>query len=240
MAALIPAGIGAVGSIVGGITGGKGAKKAAKIAQQTAATQIAASNANRDYQYNLNAPEISNGRGADTTLAGLLNIGGDPAAAASAFDAYKGSTGYTTRLAEGENAINSNAYARGMGNSGATLKALTRFGQDYGSNEFGKYVGDLQGVSATGANARGLVANVGGNTVAANNAATGAAGDASANAALLNGSNWAKMFQQLGQAGAAAYGSSYGKPSAQDPSFLSATLPMPTPNPYGLLRPTGF
>lgn len=221
MAALIPAGIGAVGSIVGGITSGKGAKKAAQIAQQTAATQIAASNANRDYQYNLNAPEISNGRSADTTLAGLLNIGGDPAAAASAFDAFKGSDGYVSRLAEGENSINSNAYARGMGDSGATLKALTRFGQDYSSNEFGKYVGDLSGVSSTGAAARGLVAGIGQNTVTANNAATQNAGDASANATLMTSANWARILQGLGQAGAAAYGSSYGGSK-------------PLPNVYGM------
>jgi hypothetical protein len=212
----IAAGIGAVGAIGGGMIASSGAKKAAKTAQQTAATEIANTNANRDYQYNLNAPTIAGGQAADTTLQGLLQLGGDPAAAAAAYDKFKGSTGYTTRLAEGENAINSNAYARGMGNSGATLKALTRFGQDYGSNEFGKYVTDLQGVSSTGAAARGLVAGVGQNTVIADNSATQYAGDATANMQLTNSANWAKILQQIGQAGASAYGSSYGavKPPA--------------------------
>lgn len=44
--------------------------------------------------------------------------------------------GYAFRLAEGNKAINAAAAARGMGNSGATLKALTKYGQDYASNEY--------------------------------------------------------------------------------------------------------
>lgn len=45
--------------------------------------------------------------------------------------------GYAFRLAEGNKAINAAAASRGMGNSGATLKALTKYGQDYASNEYG-------------------------------------------------------------------------------------------------------
>ena len=44
--------------------------------------------------------------------------------------------GYQFRMQEGMKAINNSAAARGMGNSGATLKALTRYGQDYASNEY--------------------------------------------------------------------------------------------------------
>ena len=45
--------------------------------------------------------------------------------------------GYEFRLAEGEKAINRAAAARGMWDSGATGKALTRYGQDYASGEYG-------------------------------------------------------------------------------------------------------
>jgi hypothetical protein len=45
--------------------------------------------------------------------------------------------GYDFRLAEGEKAINRAAAARGSWDSGATGKALTRYGQDYASGEFG-------------------------------------------------------------------------------------------------------
>jgi hypothetical protein len=44
--------------------------------------------------------------------------------------------GYEFRLAEGQKAINASASARGMGNSGATMKALTQYGQDHATNEY--------------------------------------------------------------------------------------------------------
>ncbi len=44
--------------------------------------------------------------------------------------------GYRFRMQEGEKAINAGAAARGLGNSGATLKALTKYGQDFASNEY--------------------------------------------------------------------------------------------------------
>jgi hypothetical protein len=44
--------------------------------------------------------------------------------------------GYQFRLDEGMKAINAGAAARGLANSGATLKALTKYGQDYASNEY--------------------------------------------------------------------------------------------------------
>lgn len=46
--------------------------------------------------------------------------------------------GYQFRMNEGMKAINANASARGGLNSGATLKALTRYGQDYASSEYDK------------------------------------------------------------------------------------------------------
>ena len=44
--------------------------------------------------------------------------------------------GYQFRLDEGNKAINAAAAARGLSNSGSTLKALTKYGQDYSSNEY--------------------------------------------------------------------------------------------------------
>ena len=49
---------------------------------------------------------------------------------------FQKDAGYQFRLGEGMKAINAAAAARGGANSGATLKALTRFGQDYAANEF--------------------------------------------------------------------------------------------------------
>lgn len=44
--------------------------------------------------------------------------------------------GYAFRLAEGQKAIERSAAARGMQLSGATLKGLTKYGQDLGSQEY--------------------------------------------------------------------------------------------------------
>lgn len=97
--------------------------------------------------------------------------------------------GYQFRLNEGNKAITNLASAGGRLNSGATLKALTRFGQDYASNEYGNIYNRLAGLAGTGQNATttsaGLGANFAGNvgglmTGAAN--ARGAAGIGAANA----------------------------------------------------------
>jgi hypothetical protein len=53
-------------------------------------------------------------------------------------DNWQTDPGYQFRLQEGEKAINSGAAARGMGQSGATLKALTQYGQNLASQEYGQ------------------------------------------------------------------------------------------------------
>lgn len=50
------------------------------------------------------------------------------------------SPGYKFRLSEGEKAINRAAASRGMFDGGATMKALTRYGQDYASNEYDNFL----------------------------------------------------------------------------------------------------
>lgn len=51
---------------------------------------------------------------------------------------YKTDPGYQVRLNEGLKSVNASASARGNAQGGATMKALTRFGQDYASNEYQK------------------------------------------------------------------------------------------------------
>ena len=52
--------------------------------------------------------------------------------------------GYAFRLGEGEKSINRASGFRGSPYSGATLKALQRWGQDYASDEFGRAEGRYQ------------------------------------------------------------------------------------------------
>lgn len=137
-------------------------------------------------------------------------------AQANAFDAFRNSTGYQFRLGEGQNAINSGYAASGTLQSGAALKALTRYGQDFASNEFGNYVGLLGQQQAVGAGAAGALAGVGtnyANNVTSLNAANAAAIGQGA-VARANNSN--AMIGGIGNAlgglaGGIFGGSSYGR-----------------------------
>lgn len=94
-------------------------------------------------------------------------------AASNAFDTFRNSTGYQFRLGEGLDAVNS-AYA-GIGGlqSGAALRGIAEYGQNFASNEFGNYLNALGAQQATGAGAASSLAGVGqnfaGTVIGANN-----------------------------------------------------------------------
>jgi hypothetical protein len=58
--------------------------------------------------------------------------------------------GYAFRQSEGEQAINRAASARGLYNSGGTMKALDRYNQDYATGEFGNVFNRLSNVAGLG------------------------------------------------------------------------------------------
>lgn len=118
--------------------------------------------------------------------------------AMSAFDRYRASDGYQFRQNEGMNALASNFRGRGISQSGAADKALLRYGQDYGSNEFGKYLGYLsnqQGVGLSGASALAGVGQNYVNNVTANN---NNAGNSLSNSLLARGNITANQWGQVG------------------------------------------
>lgn len=99
--------------------------------------------------------------------------------------------GYQFGIQQGEQGINRAAIARGGYDSGATLKALTRFNQDYGGTKFNEGFGRdlatknqtynfLSGVSNTGANAAGQTAGLGANAANTSGQFLTQAGDANA------------------------------------------------------------
>jgi len=234
----VAAGIGAAGSLLGGIAGGKGAKKAAKIQRQAGQDQIAATERNRDYQYSLNAPTIRQGQAASDLFSGFVGAGSDPAASQSALDTFRSSSGYQDLVNEGLRAVNANAYAKGMGNSGATLKALQDRGASLADRSAQGWLGNLGTLMNLGGQARGLVAGVGTNSVNAINQASQTGADASSNASLVAGQNWAQALQGIGTAAAQAYGSSYGNAGggASSPWSVPAGAGTPpyVPPTYGL------
>jgi len=296
---VIAAGISAGGSILGGLIGVGGAAKAAKMQLKATREQIAATERNREYQYDLNAPTIQSGGRAEQLFAGFLGAGdpngytdweayvrGNPDAAANwaavrgtqsdtfggdiakfgqyhykknnsrrdlspftsgagdggsgaALDAFRSSSGYKDLVREGLSAVNANAYARGMGNSGATLKALQDRGTSLADRSAGAWLGNLGTLMNLGGQARGLVAGVGTNSVNAINNATQAGADAAGNAALVQGQNWSQALQGIGLAASQAYGSSYGGNNggtggAFNPAPPVYTTPPYVPQSYGL------
>jgi len=87
----------------------------------------------------------------------LLGLGGDPNAAAQAFQNYQNSTGFAGQMQAGQNAITGSAAARGLLGSGSTLRALQAQGQQLGAQSFNNYLGQLGGVAGMGLQAGGMV-----------------------------------------------------------------------------------
>lgn len=130
----------------------------------------------------------------------------------AAFDAFRNSSGYNFRLNQGQNSVTAALGSRGMLDSGAARRALTEYGQNFGSNEFGNYYNMLGGLSGTGLTAASAQAGVGqgyANAVSQNN---NNAANATGNAALVgaNGVNSALGSALSAYGYSQGLGSSYG------------------------------
>jgi hypothetical protein len=206
---VIAAGVAAAGSAIGSANSSRAARRVAQQQSDASQSQIAANNANRDYQYNLNAPTIDQGNQASSLYAGFVGAGGDPKASAAALDTFRGSTGYTDLQREGARSTNAAVFAGGLGQSGAALKSLQDRATQIANGSAQQYLGNLGNLASRGDQSRGLVAGIGSNTVNSNNQATQNAADATSNATLASAGNTNSLIQNLLNAGATAYGSSY-------------------------------
>jgi len=94
------------------------------------------------------------------------------------YSGFYNSPGYDFRKREGERSITASRAASGQLGSGDTLKALTRYGQDYASNEFNTQLGQLMSVAGIGQSAtnsgNALASNYGAQTAQTNQARTNA------------------------------------------------------------------
>lgn len=112
-------------------------------------------------------------------------------------------------LNEGRKGINNMAAARGSLNSGATLKALTRYGTDYGGTKAGesynRFVNDqtnvynrLAGVAGTGQTAANTTASMGANTAGTVGGLFSAEGNARGAASLAQGNAYSNALNTVG------------------------------------------
>jgi len=203
-----PAVILAGAAVAGSAISASASNKATKAAKKAAADN----NALAREQYGLNSanlsPYISRGNQAGGLISGLLGTG-DKAASDAAYSTFRNASGYQNILNEGLASVNSNAYARGMGNSGATLKALQDRGSSIADSSLNNYIGQLRGTEGTGLAAANGLAGVGTNLVNQVSSNNNSAATATGNAALYNASQQNSLIQNLLNAGASAYGSSY-------------------------------
>ena len=169
------------GNVLGAGIGYLGSQSAAKAQQEAASNQQAL----LKYMYDQNradlAPWRQAGVGALGTMVNLTTPG-------KQFDQMALDPGYQFRLGQGEQGINRAAASRGSFDSGGTLKALQRYGQDYASNEFSNVFNRQASLAGLGQTAVGQGVNAGQNY--ANNAGNSMlqAGDARASG-YMGGAN---------------------------------------------------
>jgi hypothetical protein len=144
-------------------------------------------------------------------------------AALAAYDIFKQSTGYQTRLKEGQSALTANYFGGGVGQSGAAMKAAIRFGNDYAGNYFDNYLGQLGNQQSLGFSGASALAGVG--QTFANNASNISQNGANvaSEAAIARARNNGAVFTGLAGAAGQFAGalSSYGQPQLPQPSIVA-------------------
>lgn len=105
-------------------------------------------------------PQATQGFDATNAYRNLLGLDG-PAAFNSSFNDYLGSTDYGFKFGEGQRAVTGSNAAKGMLNSGDTLKRLTQYGTDIASQYFEKFLDRLLGLSEQGIKIGQLIGGAG-------------------------------------------------------------------------------
>ncbi len=189
---------GAVAAVGASVVGGMISSDAAGSAADAQAGSAAASDATQRYMYDTtradNQQFLQTGQQANKQLATLLGLSGDSTNRLygslnkqfTAQDMYADpiyASGFETALRNGNQGINRLAAAGGTLNSGATLKALSRFGAEtannYGNDAFNRFntnqtnqYNRLAGVSGAGQTSANTIGAAGSNAanVISNNA----------------------------------------------------------------------
>jgi hypothetical protein len=125
------------------------------------ASKSTSSNQAYPYLQNAYSGTVDTGVNANNAIAGLLGVGGDASGAQQGYQNFLNSSGYNNILNQSMRGVTGSAAARGMLNSGSTLKALQTTGANLGSNYFSNYLSQLGGLSQTGLNAGQLIGGAG-------------------------------------------------------------------------------
>ena len=113
------------------------------------------------------------------------------------YGGYTKTPGYDFRLNQGLDAIQSSAAARGGLYSGAAMRDILKYGQDYATGEYTNYLARLAGMTDTGVAAAGNQANAGANMGAGVGGALASRGNASAAGAIGMGNAFSGGLQNV-------------------------------------------
>lgn len=200
--AIIGAAIGGALSIGSALIGSSSSKKAAKAQQASDAAAIAEQRRQYDLSRADLAPWRAAGGAAITQGAAMLQPGYD----------YTTSPGYQFRLGEGLRGVENSAAARGILQSGGTLKGIDKYSQDYAAKDFQDQFNREMAVAAGGQQA--TQAGVAAGQQSANSIADllTQAGNAKASGYIGSANAWSQGLGNLGSVimGLPGMGGSYG------------------------------
>lgn len=131
--------------------------RAAALEAQSAADQLKLQREIWEKQQADYKPYLEQGQYGINTLGALMRPNADTSAI------LKNDPSYQFRLKQGQQALDRSSAARGMGYSGAQMKAAQDYGQGMASTEFGNYYNRLAGLAQGGQQAAGSMANAGSN-----------------------------------------------------------------------------
>ena len=131
--------------------------RASALEQQSAADQLKLQRQIWEKQQADQKPYLEQGTYGINTLGALMRPNADTSAI------LKNDPSYQFRLKQGQQALDRSSAARGMGYSGAQLKAAQDYGQGMASTEFGNYYNRLAGLAQGGQQAANTLGGMGSN-----------------------------------------------------------------------------
>jgi len=157
-------GLGSIGAgLYGANQAGKGVDaqiaagdRASALESQSADKQLALQREIWEKQQKDQQPWLEQGKYGINTLGALMRPNADTSAI------LKNDPSYQFRLKQGQQALDRSSAARGMGYSGAQMKAAQDYGQGMASTEFGNYYNRLAGLAQGGQQAAGSMSQAGG------------------------------------------------------------------------------
>lgn len=164
-------------------------------------------------QYQQARTDLSPYREAGSTALGQLgNLYGLNGAAAqqSGFDQFRADPGYQYAVDQGTQQVQGSAAARGMLQSGGTLKAIQSRAMNLADQGYNTYLGRLQGLAAGGQNAAVQTGQFGQNYANQGGQYYTDRGNANANSIMAPALGWRQFTQDVAKAGGAFAGGAFG------------------------------